>query len=90
MDSSLQIIIMLSPFTSSLCITTTKLMHIKGPPLGVNFFFQIIKKLNLNKLNKNHIFESFFIKFKKTFNLGHIIIHKGFTKMLVHFSLHIP
>jgi hypothetical protein len=65
MDSSLQIIIMLSTFTSSSCIVTTKLMHIKGPPLGVIFFFQTIKRLHLSKLTKNHIFESLFIKFKK-------------------------
>ncbi len=90
MDSSVQIIIMPSPFTSSSCIVTTKLMHIKSPPLGVIFVFQTIKRLHLNKLNTNHIFESLFIKFKKTFNLGHIIIHKGVTKMLVHSSLHIP
>jgi len=88
MDSSLQIIIMLSPFTSSSCIVTTKLMHIKSPLLGVILFFQT--RLHLSKLNKNHIFESLFIKFKKIFNLGHIIIHKGVTKMLVHSSLHIP
>ncbi len=81
---------MLSPFTSSSCIVTTKLKHIKGPPLGVILFFQKIKRLHLSKLNKNHIFESLFIKFEKAFNWGHIIIHKGVTKMLVHSSLHIP
>jgi hypothetical protein len=83
MDSSIQIVIIVSPLTSSLCTITMKPMHIKKFPFGVNKYFQIIKIFHLSKLHKNHIFESLSIKIQKTLNLGHIITHKGVEKIVM-------
>jgi hypothetical protein len=48
MDSSLQTMITMSPFTSSLCIVMMEVMHAqKSPMFGVKNNFQIIKRLHL-------------------------------------------
>jgi len=48
MDSSLQTMIIMSPFTNYLCIGMMEVMHAQKSPLfGVRNNFQIIKRLHL-------------------------------------------